>query len=277
MLHDASNGQIDAPSASRRPFLTQVINGSDNYSFTYINPDSLPVYTSFAQDHWGYFNNQYNGTGFISNEGNPGYSVYPWATANRNAYPQYAQYGLMNQITFPTGGTDTIIYEGNVTSLGTIGGLRVAKVITRDGVTNVNQVRKIYYAPLNDLGNSTISGMSPGIILDKNVTYGRLCPPIPPANMPEFSSCVITQRSSSSLNTFNIYGGTHISYKYVTESLGGDNFENGGIEHWYYTQNNDYAYPILNGNAYDAPLYQNKVLNGREYYTRVFKKMEAIS
>lgn len=91
-------------------------NDLPGHSFEYINPSGLPGRLSKAIDHWGYYNGATDNTGFIS-------SVY-WYDAFNNEERYYigadrevntitSQYGVLNKITFPTGGSVTNEYEQN--------------------------------------------------------------------------------------------------------------------------------------------------------------------
>ena len=105
-----------------RLFLTGVhqedanANAYPGYEFDYINPSGLPGRLSKAIDHWGYYNGATGNTGFIS-------SVYWYDTynneeryyvgANREVDTLKSQYGVLDLITFPTGGSVTYEYEQN--------------------------------------------------------------------------------------------------------------------------------------------------------------------
>lgn len=103
----------------QRPFLTEFIEkGRDGlltkkHSFLYNDMSSLPPRLSFAQDHWGYFNGKNNYT-LIPVPRDPYVKQWlPAATANREPDPNYSSKGLLASISYPTGGKDSIIYEGN--------------------------------------------------------------------------------------------------------------------------------------------------------------------
>jgi YD repeat-containing protein len=89
----------------------------------------------------------------------------------------------------------------------------------------------------------------------------------------ELLTCTYDERSSNTVNNLGFYSGSIIAYEYVTESIGGDNFEQGGIEHRFRISGNEYPTPIINGTMYDAPLTQGSTLHGVETNTRVFKKL----
>lgn len=269
------NGRNPTHTSTSRPFLTQINLGDQKYLFDYYDPDQLPVYTSNYQDHWGFYNGKMNWN-LMSNEGNPLPMYFPQANANRNADPQYSYFGLLKKITHPTGGIDSIIYEGNKNSAGNdVGGSRVKYIFTSDKVTSALQQKRIYYNNLSSLNTS--SGQTVTLLFDQSYETGNMtiCTLSDGGGGQPFSflkKCGFTQRTSNPLNNFNIFENGHISYESVTESLGGDNFENGGIEHQYVVDNHDYAYPVLNGIIYSAPMCYSSRFHGKEIRTKIFKK-----
>lgn len=84
-------------------------NVYENYYFNYISPDNLPDRSSMAQDYLGYYNGSNNLTM---------YSSYPLGDktvpgADREPNCQYSMIGLLNQITYPTGGRTVYTYESH--------------------------------------------------------------------------------------------------------------------------------------------------------------------
>jgi hypothetical protein len=104
---------------NKRPFLTSLIERSpDNtltktHLFRYKDYDSLPRRLAYAQDHWGYFNGKANTTLIPTPLTGTYVTAFPQANANREAFPTYSSKGLLNSIIYPTGGKDSILYEGN--------------------------------------------------------------------------------------------------------------------------------------------------------------------
>jgi len=112
--------ELEYVHAATRPFLAGIKEkGSDNnivkaHSLEYNDLESLPARLSFAQDHWGYFNGKTSNSTLIPVPTDPLFrQVLPLATANREANPAYASKGLLISILYPTGGKDSIVYEGN--------------------------------------------------------------------------------------------------------------------------------------------------------------------
>lgn len=77
--------------------------------------DSFPAFTSFARDHWGYFNDVSNTNGIprarydtlLSNWGAG------WANADRRAKEDKSIRGVLKKIKYPTGGETELTYEAN--------------------------------------------------------------------------------------------------------------------------------------------------------------------
>jgi YD repeat-containing protein len=95
------------------------------YSFTY-NSGAIPGYTSRAQDHWGFYNGKTGNTSFLKSEiyfsdsfyDMPG--AYNLGTifrnivgADREPSETHLKMGVLNKITYPTGGTIEFDYEIN--------------------------------------------------------------------------------------------------------------------------------------------------------------------
>lgn len=98
----------------KRLLLDSVTEVSNNDSmvhrFSYINPGSLPKKNSYGQDHWGFYNAKVNSTLI------PAYTDIDGSTldgANREPDSVATQIGLLNSITYPTGGTVSFEYEQN--------------------------------------------------------------------------------------------------------------------------------------------------------------------
>lgn len=264
------NGYSNCPTQTKRPFLTSVTNGAETYSFEYYSPDLLPVISSYSQDHWGFYNGKNNGNNFISNLNNPVF--YSSATADRNPDANYAYFGMLKKLTHPTGGINEVIYEGNTVPSGSTGGVRVKYLKTSDGVTSSIITKRIYYGPLSSLNTS--SGYAVGPILDKDRSSGIICYYFFPAGQQwaELLTCHYTERSSNTANNLGHFNGSIIAYEFVTESVGGDDFEQGGIEHRFRISPNEYPTAIINGSVYDAPLTQGSTLHGVETKTKIFRK-----
>lgn len=125
---------------------------SGAFSFEYYDNYTFPKQDHLGYDHWGYWNGKEH-TDIYSHlardaQGNPATGLYSqMATTQKNPDPHYALCGAMKTITYPTGGTSAIEYEGNAVSsliqedrlmspisgAMAVGGLRVNRIIDRTG------------------------------------------------------------------------------------------------------------------------------------------------
>lgn len=103
-----------------KPFLTKVKEISQNslkektFTFSYSNLEDLTPRLSYAQDLYGYHNGSTeNITAFSTPFTEAKRRVFPDANANRAISPTYIKTGLLQKITYPTGGSDNIDYENN--------------------------------------------------------------------------------------------------------------------------------------------------------------------
>jgi YD repeat-containing protein len=86
------------------------IGGTDTlkYQFTYLSPEELPSKKSYSQDHWGYYNGQHNSTLIPAYSDGLGIVL---DGANREPDSVSMQKGLLQRITYPTGGSALFEYE----------------------------------------------------------------------------------------------------------------------------------------------------------------------
>lgn len=82
------------------------------YTFEYNTSITAPCRVSSAQDFWGYFNGVVNNQNLIPTipKGKLGVA-YTMIGANRFVNPNYNQFGILQKIHLPTGGTTELIYE----------------------------------------------------------------------------------------------------------------------------------------------------------------------
>lgn len=118
------NSKVTGSDLNHRMFLTTVYqkgnSGSDrkSYSFDYHDINGMPKRLSFAQDHWGYFNGKSNAdlvpaSGMVTHRDNSNRPLFQNIGGNREPDSWFASKGLLTKITYPTGGYDSITYEGN--------------------------------------------------------------------------------------------------------------------------------------------------------------------
>ncbi len=118
-----STENLDVPNEHRkfRMYLESVQEiGSDGiskppYSFDYHNRDLLPARLSYSQDHWGYYNGADNDVMIPDSdyEGLVYTDMSAYTGADRETNVNYANYGLLKKITYPTSGTTEFEYEGH--------------------------------------------------------------------------------------------------------------------------------------------------------------------
>ncbi len=111
-----SNTYIGANEKARH-FLQTItekdLNGivAQKYKFSYEDINGLPPRLSFAQDHFGYFNGKNNSI-FVPTSDDPIVKpMFPATMGNRNPDSLYAKKGLLTKIIYPTGGSDSLVYE----------------------------------------------------------------------------------------------------------------------------------------------------------------------
>ncbi|QIL78374.1 RHS repeat domain-containing protein [Hymenobacter sp. HDW8] len=75
---------------------------------------TLPLKTSFARDHWGYYNGRTANADLLpTQEVSTVYGMRTIGRADRRPDPASAQAGLLRKIVYPTGGHTTYEFEGN--------------------------------------------------------------------------------------------------------------------------------------------------------------------
>ncbi|HAF28300.1 MAG TPA: hypothetical protein DCG75_04550 [Bacteroidales bacterium] len=169
-------------SSSQRLNLSSIdIYGSDgnwnpeavkySYSFGYEQFDLLPKYLSKEVDHWGFFNNHE----YTIDENDLG-KFY----SERESDSFYTKVGLLNFITYPTGGYSSFNYEPNEfaqivsndrsyleTESGKGAGVRIKKIVDFDGKNEV--IRSFKY--ILNYENNKYSSLSSGILTCKPKYY----------------------------------------------------------------------------------------------------------
>ncbi len=162
------------------------------------------------------------------------------------------------------------IYKESIANNET-GGLRVRKTIDITGSKDTADIKTYYYGPMNNL---TVSSADPGqkeFFITDAVTELHCNT----ANPIYCIQCEYKQISSNSLIPLFNTGNNNVYYSYVTVSYGGDNFENGGIEHKFIV-NRDQSGEVVKSVYAHIPenrSYSNTGWDhGLEVLTRTFKK-----
>ena len=118
----------------------------------------LPTKNSFATDYWGYYNGMLNNINCIPDPIKHNYSNMFTNGNNKGANLTYAKAGILEKITYPTGGCTLFEYELNqfdniwypefnssANSISSGNGLRIKNIKTNNLATNKNKVATYKY------------------------------------------------------------------------------------------------------------------------------------
>lgn len=191
---------------------------AQSYTFEYFNRESLPkAYNTQRTDHWGY----YRGSRWTNHD---------HLLSARDAVDYYAGYGVLNKITYPTGGYTRFEYERHKSyqtlnadktgldySTHTVGGCRIKKIYSSPtGLSSDEIVAKEYFYVRDYQLNGqygTSSGILAGLPKYDISGYVLTCP------KKSTLSCSIEMTSmmhsvfSGGVNSM----GSHIGYSEVAE------------------------------------------------------------
>lgn len=150
-----------------------------------------------------------------------------------------------------------------------VGGLRVKKTTTSDNIVNNPIVKRYYYGTLTNLNVSSASFIpKPRYLVDFTYTVGFL-----------YGNCAALLKyyqhkalHYNAVNRLYLNDGKIQEYTSVIESVGGDNFENGAIEHKFHVVNDISAQPIRGWYNLDAPPTNSYYMSKGEIETNVFAK-----
>lgn len=111
--------------ASKRLRLDKIVERSGSlekppYVFSY-NPTALPYKTSYARDHWGFYNGAIGNTTLIppfqgillAPPGSSGFQYYDLPGANRQPSETHMKAGVLEKIDYPTGGSTSFEYDAH--------------------------------------------------------------------------------------------------------------------------------------------------------------------
>jgi len=199
--------------------LDNASNVIDQYQFSYNNVASLPiVYDGNYTDHWGYYNNS-NVQGITLD------NIFNYKSTN----PSLVTTGLLNQITYPTGGYTKFNWEphdySQVVSTGrqsltsspgyAAGGSRIKEITSFEKTGTLLSDKKYFYKREYTAGGNTSSLLSSGI-LNGMPTYTFNI-----TNRDNFrgdAKFTIKMASLNSLTNYSYNGvGSYIGYDEVTE------------------------------------------------------------
>jgi hypothetical protein len=175
-------GSVGGNATSKRMYL-DMFQECDNstgickdYRFMYNSLDALPKRLSFAQDHFGYYNGKTSNQSLIPAPTNPAhYNLFvSHGFGDRNPDPHFAQMGCLSKITYPTGGTDSIVYESHTVYHS--GGFNcsnpnVTKTAEADGNSQLKKVHYYYSDVFTVNCSQTVSLNIGNIPLSGNIDY----------------------------------------------------------------------------------------------------------
>lgn len=242
---------------------TLSISDEGTYSFTYDRNHVFPKYDCISQrDYWGYYNGK-GGNHAIPNEAMvAAYSQFPehWGIspvctdyADRSPDFSYGKTGILERITYPTGGYTDFTYAQNWAGEDK-GGLRINAISDKDNNGTVLRQRTFSYS-----GYTTQDSPSSALVYD---TYHGYRDMATQTIYQRYATC-----SSQPLTPLVDGNGISVFYEYVTESDLANNyinyhFEYGGLlpagnnfSQYSWPQ---FASPSLNDEGACAPLLISK-------------------
>jgi len=142
-------------------------------------------------------------------------------------------------------GLNLSYYQGSIQIIPsniTQGGLRISKIINQASSTAPPEIKRIYYSQKDNLNQSSgIQGITPWYITPRT---DRLACEV---QCDYYDVTYSVLNSSSVRNLFDSRGQSNTTYRFVTISHGGDNYEKGGEELEYYI-NQDNLGSLIRGN-----------------------------
>lgn len=228
---------------------TVTLTGEGTYSFSYYNMSHglFPPVGTFSIDHWGYYNGRTIGNFLkIVSTNNISSLDEDITSIDRNPNANYAIYGMLQRVTYPTGGYSEIEYESHsygkrltristsaflptlTNESATCGGLRIKSISNHlENGTQIN--KKSYSYTLPDGGSSGILLYFPKYWLNYSAQGG----PYQEININYWSNNLIS------------HNGSHIEYATVTQT------------------NSDNSREVFHfSNSAQSPIYRDEVETG---------------
>jgi len=277
----AYNSSYNPGNFTNRPYLSGIIENSKGltenrkHKFDYYSINGLPPRLSFAQDIYGYYNGQ-NNSGFIPG---PVSSIFSYTPADRGSYGDYANYGMLRKISYPTGGADSLVYEphgvvsqmgaGSVPAslIGAVGGARIARVVSYDPISNAYRIKAYRYNKLSDpsLSSAFVFSVSPTYFTPVERRVTNLVGTAAMFNAYTLASAGGDMASEQ-------FDGSHIYYTEVLESDGPD-FGSGATLHRYEVLSGRPGPDLLRGVGYlGMPSGISGATAVHEKYQQVFRQ-----
>jgi RHS repeat-associated protein len=226
--YDYGNNRLRLKELTESGFLTTWVS-KPPYKFDY-NATDLPSFTSCSIDHWGFYNSNANGgTKALIPSKTIGSTFYEGGNANREANETNSKAGIIDKMTYPTGGFTQFQFEGHsgkkLTSNEVIpvGGVRVKSILdyTADGVL----ASKKDYEYLETDGSTSGKSFSE-LYYDDQSSFtaspsAASCPPIPGdvGGIGNGEPSTTIRLWSNSMGELTTDQGTHIGYSRVVEKF----------------------------------------------------------
>lgn len=144
-----------------------------------------------------------------------------------------------------------------------VGGLRLAQVTYKDPLSNEETVTKYYYGTKE---NPTVSSGVRAHVVD----YSSYITEYYKTDLT--NSCEYIALNSNSSQLMNTSGNAAVRYRYMTTSVGGSNFENGGMQYEYKLEDNSEPTVITGIDIEYAPWSSDAWQDGQLKNEEVFKK-----
>lgn len=262
-------------------------NAEEVYSFEYNQINLLPKRFSFSQDYAGYYNGALTNQSYVPNI--PTFfnsaPIQNSLLANRDVSAIHTQYGSLKKVKYPTKGVIEFFYESGISNLSNFSlhsspnsvyskpGIRIKEIHRYDNQTASPMKTRYYYRP----AATALSSNEPDSeiqVRQPNFTGKRRF-----VGSCEIGTCypfTIEKLIIYSKIQNNIYMSdfNRNSYRYVTVSYGGDNFENGGKQSEYFVQADLPANPYGSMSveySTDTKATNNSVRNGTLLNEIIFK------
>lgn len=209
-----------------RLFLDNVtFEDTEKYTFGYNRRSEMPRVMSYARDPWGYYDGNRTKQSLISVPSDAydiGFSGLQ--SVDQTPNPNYTSVGMLNIITYPTGGSRNIEFEQNGYSGNFVGGCRVSRTYENNTDNNPFNIIRYYYNTYEQRATPLFTCYSNPVFVEAVTdlylegTYG--------------ARKATRLRYSSGVMTSSTCAGNPCFYPVVTESYG-NNFENGGKEYYF--------------------------------------------
>lgn len=268
-------------------------SSSDNqkYLFAY-NTGTFPKRSSnmstYAVDHWGFYNGQNTNNSLIPNNIDlswPEANMAAPSGGNRSANSNYSKIGMLESITFPTKGKRIFTYEGNTSNSAQVGGIRIKAIANEEGTNSIVHTfdygnggisksfnNKVYFRDYsveyqNEIHSDMILNQNFTITSEPNFDIFINGSPVIYQTVNEFIG-TLTTNTGKITHYFN--GGTNLTQYIATHSCG---FGNLGAGYPYNTLLLSQGLPIYYYQQYFSDVNET-VTEYRDVQNNIVKKVE---